>query len=95
MENEEERWEREREEEEEEKMPSQKRTEKKKLRQARKRPRWISRGKFMSCHVFSQECSQVKAAFVPRLCVYELIYLGPHPCTRDIPRNGPTATQMR
>lgn len=49
----------------------------------------------MSCHVFSQECGQVKAAFVPRRCVNELIYLGPHPCTRHIPRSGPAAAQMR
>jgi hypothetical protein len=44
------------------------RTEKKKLRQARKRPaEWISRGKFMSCHVFSQECGQVKACVLRAL----------------------------
>jgi hypothetical protein len=29
------------------------------------------------------------------LCVNELIYFGRHPCTRDIPPNGPAATPMR
>lgn len=52
-------------------------------------------GKFMSCHSFSHECSQVKAAFVPRRCVNGLIYPRPHPCTRHIPRSGPAAAQMR
>lgn len=94
MEKEEQRWEREK--KEEEKMPSQKGRKRKTLRQARKRPiDGSAGGRLMSCHDFSQECSQVKAAFVPRPCVNELIYLGPHPCTRDIPRDGPAATQMR